>query len=385
LEESITSNNTNNNKTSYNGIYMFFIAVIVIFATINIYEFAFGIDDRDVQGLAKMSLLENQAVTTWGGLQKLLGKSEAYGSTEYGDVALMDNGYAFMPETGSDVSPMIDGMVGANELADEIDANFIYVQGPVKQLHREGYPEGVIDCSIEKYDAMIAALDKNEINYIDMRTVLESTDTEWFDYFYKSDHHWRNRAAFFAYKEICNKMLIDGISIDEELLNEEAYNIMEYKDVFLGSHGRMAGPWYTGLDDYELYLPKKASAYRVTVPSIDEIKEGTFEECFVHYENLEKYSYDYYAYYTYLKEDYELIEIENLDNTDGPSVVVVRDSSAVPVCSFLAGQCKEIDMIDLRYLESLDAVSYIREKNPDYIIYIFGTGYLGDPEASMLR
>lgn len=373
------------NTTSYKGLVYFFIVVICIFTCINIYEYITGVDSQDTKGLNKMGLLEDQAVTVWGGVQKCLGKKQAYGSTTYGDVAKMSNGYSFMPEIDADVSPMVSGMTEAKSLADEIGAGFVYVQCPSKQLDKRFFPEGVMDCSVDKYDAMISALDASDVYYIDMKKVLESTDEDWFDYFYESDHHWRNNGAFKAYLEICNKFEADGISINESYLDVESYEIKEYTDVFLGSHGRMAGPIYAGLDDYELYLPKWDTSYSINVPSIDMYKEGDFEQCLVHYENLEEYSYDYYAYYAYLKEDYELIEIENKNLPDGPSVVVVRDSSAVPVSCFLSSQCSELDILDLRYLEDMNAIDYVREKNPDYIIYMFGTGYLGDYEAATLR
>ena len=73
----------------------------------------------------------------------------------------------------------------------------------------------------------------------------------------------------------------------------------------------MVGPLYGGLDDYELWLPDFDTDFTMSVPFSDIQKEGSFEDCFVNYENLEEYSYDYYAYYAYLKEDYELIEIKN--------------------------------------------------------------------------
>lgn len=373
------------NTTSYRGLLYFFLAVIAIFTCINIYELVAGIDSQDIKGLNKEGLIENQAVTLWGGIQKVMGKKQAYGSTTYGDVAMMSNGYAFMPEIDSDVSPMINGMTEAKALADDLGAGFLYVQCPEKQLDKTYYPAGVMDYSQEKYDAIICALKESGIDYIDMQSVLSDTGNDWFDYFYKSDHHWRNNAAFIAYQEICNKIGEAGISIDESLITEDAYEIKEYKDIFLGSHGRMAGPLYTGLDDYELYLPRWDTSLSINIPSINESKSGSFEECIVHYENLESYSYDYYAYYAYLKEDYELIEIRNDLVADGPVVVIIRDSSAVPVASFLTSQCSELDIMDLRYLEDMNAIDYIREKEPDYIIYIFGTGYLGDYEAVTLR
>ncbi len=378
------SDNNSNNTITYNGLYVFFIGVIVLFATINIYEFVFGIGGG-FNGLNKLSLAENQSVTLWGGIQRVLGKEQVYGATTYGDVAKLSNGYSYMPEIDNDVSPMLESVREASELADSMGAGFLYVQCPVKQIDGRYYDQGVQDYSLDKYNAMIAGLEDMDINYIDMKQVLLDSDKDWFEYFYYSDHHWRNNAAFIAYNRICDELKTNGFLIDDSLISEDAFSIESYSDIFLGSHGRMAGPLYTGLDGYELYIPKEDMNYSLKVPSKGIEVSGSFQDCIVHREYLEKYSYDYYAYYTYFDEDYELIEVTNHTKADGPRVVVVRDSLAVPTSAFLATQCSELDILDLRYLENVDSVEYIKEKEPDYIIYIFGTGYLGDEAASRLR
>ena len=115
-------------------------------------------------------------------------------------------------------------------------------------------------------------------------------------------------------------------------------------------------------------------------------KEGTSEDCFVNYQNVAHYSFDYYAYYTYLDRDYDHIRITNRKNPDGPKLVIIRDSVAVPVSVFLASQCSSIDLIDLRYLSADDsAKDWIREIDPDLLIYMFGPGYLGIESAVDLR
>jgi hypothetical protein len=191
--------------------------------------------------------------------------------------------------------------------------------------------------------------------------------------------------AFNAISEYMTEIGIDSGASDNTLLSE-SYDKIIYDNVFLGTHGRMAGKYFTGLDDYELWLPRFDTDYTLVVPSEGIIKEGSFEDCFVNYENLDRYSFDYYAYYTYLGRDYDRIQITNNLNPDGPRIVIVRDSMAVPVSVFLASRCSYIDMIDLRYLQGDDsAKEWIAMDKPDLIIYLFGTGYLGVESAIILR
>lgn len=373
-------------KKTGTWLYLFFIGVITVFTTINLYEFLTRKEpDGRLLGLNSMITVEDSAITLWGGIQHLMGKELAFGSTTYEDVTMLRNGYATMADLDPNYEAAITGITGAKELADEIGADFLYVAVPSKQRYASDYPEGITCYAVEKYDAVVSYARNNDIPVLDMKSVLESTGEEWFDYFYYSDHHWRNNAAFMAYQEICLYMQSCGVEITEEYTTKEAYSVTLYEDVFLGTHGRMAGPLYAGLDDYDLWLPNFETEFTLSVPSEGIYKEGTFEECFVNYENLASYSYDYYAYYAYLKEDFELFEITNEANANGPHVVIVRDSSAVPVSVFLATQCSELDIIDLRYTSDNHAIEYVTEKNPDFIIYLFGAGYLGNEGAMIMR
>lgn len=372
-------------KSAGMGICLFFLAVIAIGTTFNLIEFFKRSEPSGrLLGLNELTTAEDAAVNVWGGFQRLLGKRVAYGTTIYEDVTLLQNGYATMADQIPDHTAAIEGATGAYLLAQEIGAEFLYVQAPSKQRYEEEFPFGVINYSMEKHQGVVHGLEETGIPVLDMQPVLEQSGVEWYDYFYRSDHHWRNNAAFLAYTEICGYMENCGLPIVHEYLNTDQYEKINYEDVFLGTHARMAGTLYAGLDDYELWLPLFDTEFSLTVASQGIQREGSFEECFVHYENLDRPSFDYYAYYAYLKEDYDCIEIVNENNPEGAHVIIVRDSVAVPVSVFLASQCSELDILDLRYNSDMDRIAYIKEQKPDLILYIFGTGYLGNEEAMVL-
>lgn len=377
------------NTKKAKGIYFFFLSVIMIFTTVNMMEFLRGSEEDGRRlGLGQMETVEDTAVTLWGGIQRLAGKRLAFGNTIYEDVTLLDENGVTMADPFPSVQAAVQGAEQARQLAMEVDAAFLYVQVPGKELSQTEFPEGVTDYSIQKYDTVISNLQSKNIPVLPMREIIledaKKNGKDWMEYFYRTDHHWQNKAAFLAYREICKEMQKQGLPVEESLLQEDCYEKTIYEKVFLGTHGRMAGPLYTGLDDYELWIPKFETDYTLDIESRGIHEKGSFEECFVHYENLAHYSYDYYAYYAYLQEDYECIEITNRLCSDGARIVIIRDSEAVPVSVFLASQCSELDILDLRYMKDNYAADYIREKNPDMILYIFGTGYLGDEKAMML-
>lgn len=385
-ENQNTEKNKPDMKTRHYGIFLFFIAVITVGTALNLAEFLRRSEpDGRIAGLNQLATVEDAAINAWGGFQRLLGKRVAYGSTFYEDVTLLENGYATMADRDPSYAAAVEGAEGAYALAQEIGAAFLYVQTPAKQRYEEEFPAGVINYSMSKHEGAVDSLRQAGIPLVDMREVMEQSGEEWYGYFYQSDHHWRNNAAFLAYQEICGYMETCGMNINQDYLQESQYEKILYEDVFLGTHARMAGTLYAGLDDYELWLPLFDTSFTLDVASQGIHLEGGFEDCFVHYENLDHPSFDYYAYYAYLKEDFDRFEIVNHNNPEGAHVLIVRDSSAVPVSVFLAQQCSELDILDLRYSGEQDMVSYIRERQPDLILYIFGPGYLGNEGAMILR
>ena len=376
-------------KSEDKFILVFFLAVIFFFTAVNLWEMVRSLEpDGRRKGLEKLELVQDHAINAWGALQAAMGKRLAFGSTVYEDVTLLDNGVATMADQFGDITPGIAGAEEAYAFAQEIGAEYLFVAVPSKERSEEDLPDGVISYANQKYYGMVAALEERNIPHIAMRDHLEADGGEWYSYYYRSDHHWKNNAAFLAYQTLSDYMFTIGLDGGkrEEALTEENYEKKIYEQVFLGTHGRMAGRYYTGLDDYDLWLPLYDTDYTLDVPSEGIHKEGTFEDCFVNYQNVAHYSFDYYAYYTYLDRDYDHIRITNRKNPNGPKLVIIRDSVAVPVSVFLASQCSSIDLIDLRYLSADEsAKDWIREIQPDLLIDMFGPGYLGVESAVDLR
>ena len=368
---------------------VFFLMIIFCFSAVNFAELIKGAEPEGRRkGLEKLEYMQDTAINAWGALQKAMGKRVAFGSTVYEDVTLLDNGMATLADKYGDISAGIAGVSEAYDFASGMGAEFLYVGAPAKAYTDDDLPEGVISYANAKYFGMIDAVSERDIPYISMRDILDESGNDWYSYFSITDHHWRNSAAFMAFNAISGYMDSIGLDggYDDEILNPGSYDKIIYDNVFLGTHGRMTGRFYTGLDDYELWIPMFDTDYTLDILSEDIHREGSFEDCFVNYENLDGYSFDYYAYYAYLGRDYDRIQITNNLNPDGPKVVIVKDSMAVPVTVFLAGRCSYIDMIDLRYLQGGDsAKEWIAEDEPDLIIYLFGTGYLGAESAMDLR
>ena len=358
-----------------------FLLVIVFFTSINLYEFVFDREpDGHIKGLERLELSEDHAVNAWGALQKLMGKKVANGSTVYEDVTLLKNGAVTMADHYPDVSPAKEAVTDAEEFASSISADFLYVQAPGKEETPLDLPYGAVSYGPAKAEEMTAFVRREGIENISIKELLTSDGEDWYSYFYRTDHHMRNRAAYLTAGAVLEK--ING----ENTLSEDGFEKITYKDIFLGTQGRMTGRYYAGLDDYELWLPKEEGHYSLEVPSEGIYREGTFKEAFLYEENLSHYSFDWYAYYAYLHQDYKHMILKNEDKPEGKRAVIIRDSTAVPVSVFMITECGRIDLIDLRYTDaSEDVYGLIEDISPDIIIYMFGPGYLGVKSAVQLH
>lgn len=371
---------------SEKGLLIFFLLLIYAFAGYNAYEMFFDMEAcGQKKGLAKMDTLLGDAVGVWGGMQRLLGVDYVLGSSEYSDVLRLENGKLIGVDPINDVAAAMEGVEVGQELARECGSEFLFVQAPSKQTEDKRLPKEILGYELNKYAEMITYLEENKVPYIDMRKALLETERDYTDFFFDTDHHWNTSAAFICYQQIAHEMRGMGFEIEETLLEEDKYKKDFFEDVFMGSRARIVGPYFGGVDDYELWLPAFDTLFEWRVPEADIQKEGTFAECFLFEENLREYSYDYYAYYAYFNKDYGLMEIINHNKKDGARIILVKDSMAVPVATFLMHQCAELDVIDLRYPMEMDVEEYILQQNPDLIIYLFGTGYLHDRNAIVIE
>ena len=365
-----------------------FLLITAFFTAVNFYEFAADKEpDGHVKGIAQLELARNYGVDAWGAMQKLMCKRMAFGSTVYSDVAVLDNGYATMPDLYPDIIPAEEGAMDAYDFAKAHDIEFLYVQACGKEEKDADLPFGVESSAGDKAARMTAFLNEQGVPNLSVREILESDGGDWYGYFYRTDHHMRNNAAFLIACEM-GRYINEKNSMekDADWMNTDNYSRTEYKDVFLGTHGRMTGRFFTGLDDYELWLPDWETKMSLDVPSQGIHREGNFEDAFVYYENLAGYSFDYYAYYAYLHQDYDHMILRNENAPNDMKLVIVRDSTAVAIAPFLIHDCSEIHLLDLRYMSAdEDVYGIIEETDPDWLIYLFGPGYLGNEGAVKLR
>ncbi len=181
----------------------------------------------------------------------------------------------------------------------------------------------------------------SDIRFVDVYPALDAQREQ--PIFYKTDHHWTTRGAYYAYRELCKQM---GITPKAE----EDFNIRQVTDEFYGTLYSKSGFRHMQPDSIELYLPKEEAKYTVEYVDEQRTTDSLYE-----LENLDKK--DKYA--VFLNGNHALIKITTA-HSKGKKLLVVKDSYANSLIPFLAEHFSEIYVADLRYYEE-DVAKLVRD------------------------
>lgn len=205
-------------------------------------------------------------------------------------------------------------------------------------------------------DTYLYYCDVFNINTIDFRIVMKKSGLEYDDLFFKTDHHWTPQAAFISFQYLVNELKKDGYDLDitGEYTDINNYNIENYEECWLGTHGIKTGASYIEkLESIKIISPKFKTdfeySYRYSGDKYTIKEEGSFDETLLNREHIyEQQRNDFYegsAYSAYLNGVCEYDRIINKKNPDGPKVLFIRDSYTSPLASFFANLCSEVEMI----------------------------------------
>ena len=199
---------------------------------------------------------------------------------------------------------------------------------------------------------------------IDLTSVLESHSEE--EIYYRSDHHWTTLGAFYGANAI-----LDAMGLEELILSD--YTPRQVSNSFLGTNYSSAGAWWMTPDSISVYIPEEGKEVisnftgreepgRLYAPEKLEVKN--------------KYAY-------FLGGNQPLCVIRS--QTQGPKVLLIRDSYSDCLAPFLTERFNEVHLFDLRY-NRLSASEYIRENEIDMVLvlYSFET-YISDENQFLLN
>ena len=170
------------------------------------------------------------------------------------------------------------------------------------------------------------------ISFIDVYETLRQNNNQ--QLYFRTDHHWTARGAYFAYVEAAKAMELQAYSMND-------FNVETVSENFKGTFYSKANALNVQPDYIEAFFPKWQVDYNVLYDQ----KEST--------KSLYEYSYlkkrDQYSFF--LDGNHSLVKIAS-SVKNGRKLAVVKDSYAHIFIPFLVNHFEEVHVIDLRFNQS---------------------------------
>ena len=230
------------------------------------------------------------------------------------------------------------------------------------------------DCISTEYgkmkDNLLSCLTKNNIGYFNTKSYLLSKDSNFFNWVYKTDHHWNVNAGIAVAGETLRILKDDyGLNVDYHICDAENYKPKTYNNIFLGSMGRKVTRGYASMEDLTVMYPTFETKFRVQTQNLD--KKGLFADTIIDKSQLNppasQAAENLNSYMAFLYGDRDLIRITNENIHNGVKLLVLKQSDANVVNSYMACGVEHLDIIDPRWFAG-SIRSYIEQTNPDAVI-----------------
>lgn len=269
------------------------------------------------------------------------------------DIYYCDEGYLINAPKQVDEKIFTDNLTRFDQFAEKLGVPADLVMVPTT-----GYlMEEVLPAFHKEYqdDALydLAGTLLENIRLVDVRDALKQ-GKDGGQICYRTDHHltsYGNYLLYEAYQKANNATY----------LSRDAYEVTSY-DGFYGTDWSGSGYWLVDPDTVEVWDAGLAP----TVTLIDggaEPKVSNDLFYLSHLENLDKYP-------IFLDGNHAMVTIHNPD-AQGGNLLVIRDSYAHCLSTFLAADYQNIYLVDLRYYRQ-SVSEFVAEHPVDRVLYLYG-------------
>ena len=213
---------------------------------------------------------------------------------------------------------------------------------------------GASDCEAA-IDYMYSAMN-DKVTTIDVLPNLIAHNTEYL--YYRTDHHWTARGAYYAYEAFCSAKGITSTPLD-------SYRRLQF-DGFLGtlySEAKQPAAMKSNPDFVEAFVPKGINEEKVYDSQGNKIAEYA-----IVYTKADKYTAGN-KYLAFIGGDHPLIEIHNPSVSDGSSIVVVKESYGNAFVPFLVDSYEYVYVIDYRHWSG-SLADFVTSKDIDDVLFL---------------
>ena len=200
-----------------------------------------------------------------------------------------------------------------------------------------GYMHDQMDDGIVKVDTYDALVSHND-EYI----------------YFRTDHHWTGRGAYYAYVGICEALGYEPVPLEDC----EEWDQGEFK----GSLCHKAPqPWKLKADTLIAYVPQMNIELKVRSMNYEGTVRPLIQDMTQRKPNA-KYS-------AFLFGDNAMVEVTNYDLPDGPTCVVIKDSFGNCLVPFLAQNYYKVYALDYRKFHDTSLQGFLKKFPVDQVIF----------------
>lgn len=298
-------------------------------------------------------VLKDRWINLKWGVDQLLGK------TENNDV-LINDGYLFNKnvEITEDYQKRLEII---DDFADRADVSVYFIMAPVKELV---YPEMLpvfyenramtdIYDFVDNYDYA------DNLTYIEVMDNICSNKDEYL--YYKTDHHWTQRGAYYAYEEFAAVIGVEPLTSDIQLVEDE----------FKGTYYAKSGVVNIAPDEIEIFENNDNLSVYHNKKQFDDV-----------YFDKHLHRYDKYKYF--LDGNHPRQKIINEENDNNRKLLVIKDSYANSFIPLITSHYEEIHVLDLRYFDE-DVENYMSENKITEVLFLYNIDTFSDEEGLGIR
>ena len=214
---------------------------------------------------------------------------------------------------------------------------------------------GASDCEAA-INYMYGAM-SDDITTVDALSEMISHNTEYL--YYRADHHWTARGAYYAYVAFCEAKGIEPTPLSD-------YERLQF-DGFLGTlyaEADQPAAMKSNPDYVEAFGPMGTNKIKVTE------RNGNVTE----YQVVNKQTDAWYPaagakYNCFIAGDNPISEIHNPDITDGSSIVIIKESYGNAFVPFLVDSYEYVYVIDYRYWSG-NLADFVIDNNIDDVLFL---------------